>query len=433
MRPDGRVPAEVPPRADDVPARPSRGLRGRPGVVVAVVLAVLVAVVGGVRFGDDVGRSVQTVLADEPRAVSDQTVLDNLWRVYTENYLEEGTSRTLDPQFDNITTSEGQSYTMLRAVWSDDLATFSASWQWTKDNLQRPDFLMSWRFGELPDGSYGVQTDVGGQNTASDADSDIALALLMAYSRWKEDVFLYDALPIIDSIWEKEVVEVDGAPVLVANDLERIKAGDLLVNPSYFSPYAYRVFAAVDPDADHDWAALVDNSYAVLADLAQDPLDADGAAGLVPDWVWLDRETGEASAVSDTLTTNYSYDALRLPWRLALDVRWNDERRARELLEQQAVLAERWTADGRLVAVYRHDGTPAADYEAPAMYGGAMGYFAVVDPALAEEVYTEELLPVYDADTGNLAEQLGYYDSNWVWFGMALYLDELPDLTVTDE
>jgi endoglucanase len=67
------------------------------------------------------------------------------------------------------------------------------------------------------------------------------------------------------------------------------------------------------------------------------------------------------------------------------------------------------------------------------MYSGAMGYFTTVEPDLADEVYTEELLPLYDPDTGDLTEQLDYYDSNWVWFGMALHLDELPNLNVTEE
>ena len=62
-------------------------------------------------------------------------------------FVEQGTGRTLDPSQGGITTSEGQSYTMMRAVWSDDRATFDSSWQWTKDNLQRPDRLLSWRFG----------------------------------------------------------------------------------------------------------------------------------------------------------------------------------------------------------------------------------------------------------------------------------------------
>ena len=54
-------------------------------------------------------------------------------------------------------------------------------------------------------------------------------------------------------------------------------------------------------------------------------------------------------------------------------------------------------------------------------------------PDLADEVYTDELLPLYDLDTGDLDERLSSYDSNWVWFGMALHLDELPNLNVSEE
>ncbi|SDX96566.1 endoglucanase [Modestobacter sp. DSM 44400] len=433
MRLDERVAPDTS-TMDDVPsgrARPPKRRRGRLGVAVLVVLAVVLGLVGTNRYADDIGKSVQAITADEPRAVSGRVVLDDLWRVYKQTYLEKGTSRTIDRQSDGITTSEGESYTLLRSVWTDDLQTFTDSWQWTKDNLQRDDFLLAWKFGRRADGSYGIQNAAGGGNTATDADVDTAFALLMAYSRWKQDVFLYDALPLITSIWEKEVVSVDGAPVLVANDLERFNPVRLVLNPSYFAPYAYRVFAKVDPA--HDWLGLVDNSYAILQTLSQQPLDADRSAGLPPDWVVLNRLNGEFSSASDTLTTRFSYDALRLPWRLALDYRWYGEERGRQLLDREAVLARQWTANHRLVAAYNRDGTPAVDYGSPAMYGGAMGYFAVVQPALADEVYTDALLPFHDADTGNLTGPLGYYDSNWVWFGMALYLDQLPNLTVTDE
>jgi endoglucanase len=67
------------------------------------------------------------------------------------------------------------------------------------------------------------------------------------------------------------------------------------------------------------------------------------------------------------------------------------------------------------------------------VYGGAMGYFDTVRPDLADEVYADELLPLYDADSGDLAEPLSNDDANWVWFGMALHLDELPNLNVSEE
>ena len=419
---------------DDPRLRPTVGRRGhrrRRGTAIALVVAVVVAVVGGIRLADDVQRAATVIAADEPMVASDKTLLADLWRTYTETYLEPGSNRTMDLQDGAVTTSEGQGYTMLRAVWMDDQQTFAESWQWTKDNLQREDSLLASRFGELADGSYGIQEDLGGGTSVTGADVDVALALLMAYSRWQQDDYLYDALPLVSAVWEESVVPVDGRPVLAANDLERVNGGQVLVNPSHLAPYAYRVFARVDPD--HDWSGLVDSSYALLEELAQQPLDAREAAGLPPDWVHLDRRTGEFSAPGGDLTTGFGREAQRLPWRLALDHTWYGDERALRLLEGQSVLADSWTGQGRLVAAYDRDGTPAADDEAPAVYGGAMGYFDTVRPDLADEVYTDELLPLYDPDTGELNRPLSYYDSNWVWFGMALHLDELPNLNVSEE
>ncbi|RFU21416.1 glycosyl hydrolase family 8 [Geodermatophilus marinus] len=406
--------------------RRRRRARRRRIIAAAAAIAVVLAVAGGVRLADDVQRAAAVIAADRPMVASDKTVLADLWRVYAETHLEPGTSRTLDLQDGAVTTSEGQGWTMLRAAWMDDQQTFAASWQWAKDILQRDDALLASRFGRLPDGSY----DVLDQTSATGADTDVAFALLMAYSRWQEDDYLYDALPLIEALWERSVIEVGGRPVLAADDRQRAEE-QVLVNPSSLAPYAYRVFARVDPE--HDWAGLVDSSYALLEQLAGQPLDAGRAAGLPPNWVRLDRRTGQFGAAGGDLTTRFGHEALRLPWRLALDHAWHGDERPLRLLEGQAALATRWTEEDRLVAAYRRDGTPAADRESPALYGGAMGFFSTVRPDLADEIHAEELLPLYDPDTKDLTEPLGLHDSTWVWFGMAFHLDELPDLTVTEE
>ena len=152
---------------------------------------------------------------------SPDTMLTSLWERYKLEYIESTSGRTLDKQRDNITTSEGESYTMLRAVWQDDRATFDRSWEFTRNNLGRKDdHLFSWKFGARADGSYGVLSTDGGMNAASDADSDIALSLLFAYGRWQHKEYLADALPIISDIWDKEVVIIGGKPYLAANDVE---------------------------------------------------------------------------------------------------------------------------------------------------------------------------------------------------------------------
>ena len=363
-----------------------------------------------------------------PVVFSDNRMLLELWGRYKQNILEKDTNRALDKSQDNITTSEGQSYTMMRAVWMDDQETFDKAWKWTKDNMQREDKLISWRFGKLADGSYGIQTDRGGQNTATDADVDIAYALIMASNRWKQDNYLYDAKPMISSIWQKEVVQVNGQPVLASNDIERENSESILVNPSYFSPYAYRVFAKVDPA--NNWSQLVDSSYSVLFAATDSQLSAPKSSGLTPNWVRMDRKTGQISKDA-VLDANYGYDAFRTPWRLALDYKYNKDVRAKQVLEKSTVLSDQWKSRGQLASVYGHDGSIVTDDSVPASYGASLGYYIINKPSQAKEIYERKLLSNYNPDTQGWKYELSYYDDNWAWFGMALYLNQLPNIAGT--
>src|SRR4051812_28248555 len=76
-----------------------------------------------------------------PVVFSQKTMLTALWEEYKKHYWEADTGRTIDRQRNNVTTSEGQSYTLLRAVWQDDQPTFDKTWKWTKDISQRSDHL----------------------------------------------------------------------------------------------------------------------------------------------------------------------------------------------------------------------------------------------------------------------------------------------------
>lgn len=361
---------------------------------------------------------------------SDRVMLESLWSAYKRDYLEAGTGRAIDYQRDGVTTSEGQSYTMLRAVWMDDRATFDQAFLWTEDNLGRDeDGLYSWLFGRRPDGTYGVLSDEGGYNSATDADQDIALALMMAHGRWGDQRYLDAARETIGSIWEKEVITIAGVPYVLANDLEKRTSSRPIANPSYLAPYAYRVFAEVDEDPAHDWMGAVDGAYALLASSSASTYGGEGSAGLPPDWVALDRATAEPGAVGvDGLTLNYGFDAMRTPWRIALDLEWSGDPRAEAYLRSLGFLGGEWRAKGAIAPVYSRAGEPLAAGESAAAYGGAMGYFAAVAPDEARQIYERKLRFLYDQDAGGWREPLGYYDSNWAWFGLALYADLLPNL-----
>jgi len=397
--------------------------KSRKTVIIAALIIVLFG--GATVLAVDYARKESS---SPPIVFSSNKMLYEMWNSYKQDYLEPGTFRTLDKQSQNITTSEGQSYTMLRSVWMDDRTTFDKSWQWTKDNLQREDSLFSWKFGRIKDKDYGVLVNEGGNNTATDGDEDIALSLLMAYNRWNESKYLDAAKPIISSIWEKEVISIKGKPVLLANDIERNSEQNVLVNPSYFAPYAYKTFALVDKK--HDWKGLADNSYELLTNISSNPLDTGKSNSMPPNWAIIDRTNGTIKPAQAPLTSHYSYDALRVPWRLALDYEWYEDERAKNVLSTYGFLDQFWNDTKVLNAEYAHDGSVVADYEVPAMYGGSLGYFDVIKPETADEIYTQKLEVLYDPNAQASKEGLGYYDSNWVWFGMALHNHTLPNLTV---
>jgi endoglucanase len=394
--------------------------RGRHWVIASLVALAVVA--GGLALW------VANERLYPPLVFSDRFMLESLWRTYKTNYVEAETGRTIDKQRGNITTSEGQAYTMLRAVWQGDQATFDQSWQWTEDNLERPDKLFAWLFGERADGTYGILTEQNGQNTASDADVDIALALIFAYSRWQDDDYLRDAMEIIPSIWEQEVLTIRGQPYLLANNVDKSSTADTaILNPSYFAPYAYRIFATIDEE--RPWLDLVDSSYEILEQSLALPLDRDKSAGLPPDWLAINKTIGRLSPPAlATLSTNYGFDAMRVPWRLALDAEWFGDARAKNILEQMDFLAEVWQREGRLGSTYTHDGKAILTGESPAMYGTALAYFYQTDKQEAATLYRQKLLSLYEPDFASWKIPLGYYDDNLAWFGLALYSGSLPNL-----
>jgi endoglucanase len=363
----------------------------------------------------------------KPPVFSKKNMLENLWAAYKEEYIELPSFRTLDRQRNDITTSEGQSYSMLRAVWQNDKDTFDKVWQWTKDNIWKENKLFAWLFGQLADGSYGVLVEQGGATSATDGDTDISLALILAYARWQDPKYLQEADSIIKGIWENAVVEINGKPYMLSNDLEKLSQNDdLILNPSYYAPYAYRIFAKID--TQNNWMGVVDTSYEVIQRSGRLPLDKNQGVGLPPDWVLINKVTGELSAPEvGNLTTNYSFDAMRTPWRIAMDWRWFEDERAKMVLGKFEFLETEWNTSNFISNTYAHNGEKLDSNDSPSVYGTSMGYFAVVNPVLAEEIYINKLLPMYDRDTQSWRGVPAYYDDNWVWFGMAFYLDELPN------
>lgn len=135
------------------------------------------------------------------------------------------------------TFSEGVSYVLLRAVMMNDKETFDKVWQWAHDNLQRnnlqevyhwntgkfetpstKDNLFAWRYlDNVKEGKSAVirydfespdEQWRDGFDAASDADQDIAAALLLANKKWGSGEgnldYLSRAKDILSDMWEKD-------------------------------------------------------------------------------------------------------------------------------------------------------------------------------------------------------------------------------------
>jgi len=388
----------------------------------------------------------------EPTKARVERALTASWQSYCRHFINRD-GQVVIPEEGGGTISEAQAYALLRAVWANDAKVFNRVYTWTYKNLYRGrvhgDNLLAWRWGKLPDDSWGVLD----ANSATDGDLDYALALVLAHRRgWRAPAGLPDcreeARRVQADILAREVVALPGGDLLLTPGNWHELQPPYLVNPSYFSPAAYRLFASplgatepqggsgpvgavreppLQPDVDitNDrarWSRLHRSTYKLLGQLNQG-LDGQTGVGLFPDWCRVDAAGGLAPAPGKD--TRFGWEAVRLPYRVALDGLWFQEPRAAQLLADKFLpfFKTRWQAQAKLAAVYTLDGSPAVDYESPVLYAGVLaGALAAGDHDFARQM-AQKILSFYheDGDRAYFEAPDHYYANNWAWLGLALY------------
>lgn len=357
----------------------------------------------------------------DPTTLSRDDLLTESWQAYRQRFIQSD-GRVIDWEDGGRTVSEGQAYAMLRAVMADDPATFDMTLRWAEDNLRRPsqandadggDQLWAWKWGRAADGSWQILDE----NFASDADIDAITALIWAARRWQRPDYLDLARLKLADLWDQSTLALDTGNrprYLLPGPLDAFQpdANTIYLNPSYLAPYAFRLFAQVDPD--RDWLSLVESSYAVL-----DQVSVLSARGLPGDWVRLDMTTQTLAEVTagSTLSSQYGFDAHRVWWRIAWDAVWFDEPRATAFLaENLSFLEQLWQRDQRIPAIFSLTGEPLVDYEATGQYAMLYIAFNSIRPTIATEMYQQKLLPAYRHGIWDNAN--AYYVQNLAWLGL---------------
>ena len=339
-----------------------------------------------------------------PPATDGAGFLHASWDAYKDRYLHSN-GYVLDRTRGNgEVTSEGQSYALLRAAWLDDRAAFARVFDATERMLARPDGLYSWRWS--PSGGGRVLD----ANTATDADEDIAFALIIAAARFDEPRYLARAARVVRAIRAVTRIEVARGWFPSAGNWA---VGERIVNLSYFTPYAYQHFDRLDPGGR--WMDVVDIGYRLL-----DRATAGGSSVLPPDFMTVDP-AGEIGALPDssTLSRRFSFDAARIPWRIELDCRLHQRRQACATTGGIPFLVNLLAdPDARIVNVYDVNGTPRSQQESPSFYAALLPALERQRPLIAASLRRAHLA---EADLTRLARRDDrYYDANWVWFGVAL-------------
>ena len=339
-------------------------------------------------------------------------VLRDGWRAYVAGFIE-ADGRVADPRGGGISTSEGQAYAMLRAVWMQDRDVFDRTYTWAVAHLNagvRKDRLWAWKWAKSSDGQWRVADTA----FASDADQDAALALLLAFQAWKDERYRRDAMAILADLWRLGTITVEGRRFLLAGD-KLCKGRSCRINASYYAPYAYRIFAV--HDRERSWQALVDSSYFVLETAASLT-----RTHLPPDWMLLDRSTGRLS-LSDRKDSVFSYDAFRVYWRVALDLELSGETRAQRYLKTTLPwLISRWERTGTFPAIVSSTGEDLVQYEATEMLTALGPAIRPLRPDIAAAI-DRKLRANYKNGlwADNAGHQDSYYLQTWAWFGTALY------------
>jgi len=328
--------------------------------------------------------------------------LDALWNVYSYTYINGG--RVIARDENNITTSEGQSYAMLRAVWSGDRTTFDTVWQWTQQNLSRPDHLFSWKWKDKI-------LDV---NAATDADTDIALALLLAAERFDDEAYKTQALRIINSIWEHEVVQWHNRYYITGGNWAPSEAFPT-IHVGYLAPYAYQLFAEVDPA--HPWEELIHSSYAIL-----EWIYFEQRLLLPPEKIYLNKKDGSflLNKPGQKPAAIFSYDVFPIFWRVATDQQWFGRGKTELRQRMLSFFEAEWARHQRFLDRYTLQGEPQSSFEALPLYATVSALARINESAIVSPLEERNLLPLWS--NALIDKSTPYYLHNWLWFDRALEL-----------
>ena len=307
----------------------------------------------------------------EKQRKSDIKYAFELWK---EKYVKqiEGNQYYVSYDQDHNTVSEAQGYGMLIMVMMEeqfDIKTktfFDGMFRYAKDHpSDRNDSFMVWRQFRQEDGT--MKDDKNGQFTgsATDGDMDIAYALLLADQLWGSDGNIHyrqEAISIINALMDS----------VVNHDEWTLKLGDWVKDddPKYGTSsrtsdwMVGHIAAFYEVTGDERWKKVLATMIELTTSI-QDHFSPE--TGLLPEFVW--KQEGEWAPVDSNFLEGekdpyYSYNASRVPWRLAAGYFFTKDKEVKHQLEKinSWIIEETQSKPSSIKAGYDLDGNPLVSY-----------------------------------------------------------------------
>ena len=230
---------------------------------------------------------------------ADTKVIKDHYDLWKQAWYKAEKGWVLAPEGDCSTVSEAIAYGMLITVYMDDQEVFKSLYNTWTSNSAGNGGGMNWRLGCS-----------GGTGTASDADFDAALALVMASKQWTNDSYLTAGKNLITWIASNDIAS------------NKIKPGNQWndgFNPSYATTANFQLFQDV---AGGSWSSVISQAYTDL-DGCQDK-----TTGLVPDWCDWNSHKPILTSAAVSNDIGFYDDAARTPWRMAWAYYWYGDTKA---------------------------------------------------------------------------------------------------------
>lgn len=233
---------------------------------------------------------------------------------WSANYLQACGANTR-PGVDPLSMSvvEAQGFAMVAAAYMGDRSTLDSLYAFYQTKLTASGCgLMGWKHS-----CDGFED----QGSATDGDIDVASGLIVAHWQWPDAGYDDKARSVISNL-RQMIANCGGTSALYPGCSGGSPWGGCNeTDASYYSPAFFRYFAEISGDSA--WTKLADDTH-VVRDAAANP-----STGLVPDWQSVSGTAGAGSRKG-----YFSFDAIRTPYKHALDYIWNGNEPARAWCEK---------------------------------------------------------------------------------------------------